>query len=53
MDVRCGNGPTTGSFTVQPLSTLMCTGNNHVEILSASFGLTHTSEHLPPLHLTN
>ena len=46
------NGQTTGSFTVSPLSTLTCTGNQHVEVLSASFDLTLTGNDLPPVHLT-
>ena len=46
------NGQTTGSLTVEPLSTLTCTGNQHVEILSASFDLTLTGDDLPPVHLT-
>jgi hypothetical protein len=49
-DVR--NGQTTGSLTVSPLSTLECTGNQHVVILSASFDLTLTGDDLPPVHLT-
>jgi hypothetical protein len=49
-DVR--NGQTTGSFTVSPLSTLTCTGNQHVVILSAAFDLTLTGNDLPPVHLT-
>jgi hypothetical protein len=31
------NGQTTGSFTVSPLSTLTCTGNQHVVIQSVHF----------------
>jgi hypothetical protein len=46
------NGQTTGSFTVEPLSTLECTGNQHVEILSAAFDLTLMGDDLPPVHLT-
>jgi hypothetical protein len=46
------NGQTTGSLTVSPLSTLTCTGNQHVEILSVSFDLTLTGNDLPPVHLT-
>jgi hypothetical protein len=46
------NGQVTGSFTVAPLSTLTCTGNQHVVILSASFDLTLTGPGLPPVHLT-
>ena len=47
------NGQTTGSFTVSPLSTLECTGNQHVVILSAAFDLTLTGDDLPPVHLTS
>jgi hypothetical protein len=47
------NGQTTGSFTVSPLSTLECTGNQHVVILSATFDLTLTGNELPPVHLTS
>ena len=46
------NGQTTGSFTIAPLSTLQCTGNQEVRILSASFDLTLTGNDLPPVHLT-
>jgi len=46
------NGQTTGSLTVSPLSTLTCTGNQHVVILSVSFNLTLTGNSLPPVHLT-
>jgi hypothetical protein len=46
------NGQTTGSLTIAPLSTLTCTGNQHVVILSASFDLTLTGDGLPPVHLT-
>jgi hypothetical protein len=46
------NGQTTGSLTVQPISTLQCTGNQHVVILSASFDLTLTGDDLPPVHIT-
>lgn len=45
------NGQTTGSLTVEPLSTLTCTGNQHVVILSVSFDLTLTGDGLPPVHL--
>jgi hypothetical protein len=47
------NGQTTGSFTIAPLSTLTCTGNQHVVILSAAFDLTLTGDDLPPVHLTS
>ena len=46
------NGQTTGSLTISPISTLTCTGNQHVVILSASFDLTLTGNDLPPAHLT-
>ena len=46
------NGQTTGSLTVAPISTLQCTGNQHVVILSASFDLTLTGDDLPPVHIT-
>jgi hypothetical protein len=46
------NGQTTGSLTVSPISTLQCTGNQHVVILSASFDLTLTGDDLPPVHIT-
>jgi hypothetical protein len=46
------NGQTTGSLTVSPMSTLQCTGNQHVVILSASFDLTLTGDDLPPVHIT-
>jgi hypothetical protein len=49
-DVR--NGQTTGSLTVSPLSTLTCTGNQQVRILSVSFDLTLTGDDLPPVNLT-
>jgi hypothetical protein len=47
------NGQTTGSFTIAPLSTLTCTGNQHVVILSAAFDLTLTGDNLPPVHITS
>jgi hypothetical protein len=46
------NGQVTGSLTISPISTLECTGNQHVVILSASFDLTLTGNDLPPVHLT-
>jgi hypothetical protein len=46
------NGQTTGSLTVSPLSTLTCTGNQQVRILSVSFNLTLTGDDLPPVTLT-
>jgi hypothetical protein len=47
------NGQVTGSITISPLSTLTCTGNQHVVILSAAFDLTLTGNDLPPVHLTS
>jgi len=49
-DVR--NGQTTGSLTVTPLSTLTCTGNQQVRILSVSFDLFLNGNNLPEVHLT-
>ena len=49
-DVR--NGQTTGSLTVSPLSTLTCTGNQQVRILSSSFDLFLNGDDLPEVHLT-
>lgn len=46
------NGQTVSSLTIAPISTLTCTGNQHVVILSASFDLTLTGDDLPPVHLT-
>lgn len=46
------NGQTTGSLTIAPISTLQCTGKQHVVILSASFDLTLTGDDLPPVHIT-
>jgi hypothetical protein len=46
------NGQTTGSLTVSPLSTLTCTGSQHVVILDVSFNLTLTGDDLPPVTLT-
>ena len=45
-------GQTTGSLTVEPLSTLTCTGNQQVVILSASFDLFLNGDDLPEVHLT-
>ena len=47
------NGQTTGSLTISPISTLECTGNQQVRILSASYDLTLTGDDLPPVHLTS
>jgi hypothetical protein len=46
------NGQTTGSFTVSPLSTLTCTGNQRVRILEVSFDLFLNGDSLPEVHLT-
>lgn len=46
------NGQTTGSFTVSPLSTLTCTGNQNVVIQSVHFDLKLTGNELPPVTLT-
>jgi hypothetical protein len=46
------NGQTTGSFTISPLTTLDCTGNQRVVILTVDFDLTLTGDDLPPVHLT-
>ena len=46
------NGSVTGALTVEPLSTLQCTGNQEVRILAVSFDLTLTGDDLPPVHLT-
>ena len=46
------NGQTTGSFTISPLSTLTCTGNQHVVILSVHWNLFLNGNELPTVHLT-
>jgi len=46
------NGQVTGSLTVSPLSTLTCTGNQQVRILSVGFDLTLTGAGLPPVQLS-
>ena len=51
-DFPVRNGSVTGSLTVSPLSTLTCTGNQHVVIQDVSFDLTLTGDDLPPVHLT-
>jgi len=51
-DFPVRNGQVTGSLTISPLSTLQCTGNQHVEILDVSFDLTLTGNDLPPVELT-
>ena len=58
VDVNAGgtfpvrNGSVTGSITVSPLSTLTCTGNQHVESTINSFDLTLTGDDLPPVTLS-
>ena len=42
----------TGSLTVSPLSTLTCTGKQHVEILSVSYDLFLNGDGLPEVELT-
>jgi hypothetical protein len=49
-DVR--NGQTTGSLSVTPLSTLTCTGNQVVRILSISYDLFLNGNDLPEVELT-
>jgi len=51
-DFPVRNGSVTGSLTVEPLSTLQCTGNQRARILAVSFDLTLTGDDLPPVHLT-
>jgi hypothetical protein len=46
------NGQVTGSLTVSPLSTLTCTGNQHVVSTVNSYDLTLNGDSLPPVHLT-
>jgi hypothetical protein len=46
------NGSVTGSLTVEPLSTLECTGSQRARILDVSFDLTLTGDGLPPVNLT-
>ena len=46
------NGQTTGSFTVTPLSTLTCPGNQIVVIESVSFDLTLTGPGGISAHIT-
>jgi hypothetical protein len=50
-DVR--NGQVTGSLSITPLSTLTCTGNQHVEILNLSFDLFLNGAGLPSVELTS
>jgi hypothetical protein len=49
-DVR--NGSVTGSLTVSPLSTLTCTGNQHVVSTVNSYDLFLNGDSLPEVHLT-
>jgi hypothetical protein len=46
------NGSVTGSLTVSPLSTLTCTGSQHVVILSVSYDLFLNGNELPQVELT-
>jgi len=46
------NGQTTGSLTIAPISTLECTGKQHVVILATDFDLTLSGDGLPPVHIT-
>ena len=46
------NGSVTGSLSVSPLSTLTCTGNQHVEATINSFDLTLNGDSLPPVNFT-
>ncbi|QGF24289.1 hypothetical protein [Raineyella fluvialis] len=47
------NGQVTGSFTVSPLTTLKCTGNQQVRILSVSYDLYLNGAGLPQVHLVS
>ena len=51
-DFPVRNGQTTGSLSVTPLSTLTCTGNQEVRILSVSFDLFLNGNELPQVELT-
>jgi hypothetical protein len=47
------NGQVTGRIEFSPLSTLTCTGNQQVRILSVSFSnLTLNGDDLPPTPVT-
>lgn len=48
-DVR--NGQVTGSLSVSPLTTLTCTGNQQVRILSVDYDLYLNGDSLPEVHL--
>lgn len=45
------NGQVTGSFTISPLSTLTCTGNQHVVIQSVSYDLFLNGDGLQQVEL--
>jgi hypothetical protein len=49
-DVR--NGQTTGSFTITPLTTLECTGNQQARLLNVDFNLFLNGDDLPEVNLT-
>jgi len=49
-DVR--NGSVTGAITVSPLSTLTCTGNQHVVIQDVSYDLVLSGPGLPDVPLS-
>ena len=46
------NGSVTGSLSVSPLSTLTCTGSQHVVVQSVSYDLYLNGDSLPEVHLT-
>lgn len=58
VDVNAGgsftvrNGSVTGSIKVSPLSTLTCTGNQHVEATVLSYNLTLSGTGLPDVQIT-
>lgn len=45
------NGSVTGTFVVEPLSTLTCTGNHQVRILDGSYDLVLSGDNLPDVFL--
>ena len=47
------NGSVTGAITVSPLSTLTCTGNQHVVIQDVSYDLILTGPGLPDVPLSS
>jgi len=51
-DFPVRNGQVTGSITVSPLSTLTCTGKQHVESTINSFDLFLNGDALPEVELT-